>query len=76
MVLNDFTVEFSITGTNIQDLRNRNLLARQWLWLRAGTPPSILSAADHNQRYSNYLFVIYMHIFRTAFKNVYTSSEK
>lgn len=44
MVLNDFTVEFSITGTNIQDLHNRNLLARQWLWLQARMPPSILSA--------------------------------
>lgn len=67
MILNDFTVEFSITGTNIQDLHNRNLLARQWLWLQAGMPPSILSAVDHNQRYSNYLFAIYMHSFCIVF---------
>lgn len=45
MVLNDFIVEFCMTGTNIQDLLDRNnLLARQWLWLQVGMPPSILSA--------------------------------
>lgn len=39
MVLNDFTVEFSLTGTNTQDLNRSNVLARQWLWLQAGMPP-------------------------------------
>lgn len=62
MVLNDFIVEFCMTGTNIQDLLDRNnLLARQWLWLQVGMPPSILSAVDDNKnkRYSHNFFVIY-----------------
>lgn len=45
MVLNDFTEEFSITGTNIKCLLNRNnVTARQWLWLQVGMLPSTLSA--------------------------------
>lgn len=63
MVLNDFTMEFSITGRNIEDLNRSNLLARQWLWLQVGTPPSILSAVNNkNKTHSHYLCVIYMHI--------------
>lgn len=45
MVLNDFTVEFSITETHIQSFLSRNQFpARQWLWLQEEMPPSILSA--------------------------------
>ena len=51
MVLDDFTMEFCITGTSIQDLLNRNnLLARQWLWPQVEMPPSILSAVDDNKK--------------------------
>lgn len=60
MVFNDFTMEFCITGTSIQDLLNRNnLLARQWLWPQVGMPPSILSAVDDNKTYSYNLSYIY-----------------
>lgn len=77
MVLNDFTVEFSITGTNIQDLLNGNhLRARQWLWLQVGMPPSILSAVGDNKskRYSHYICAIYRHIFCKTFLKIYRNS--
>lgn len=51
MVLNDFSVGLGVIGAHVQaGLSRHRLPARQWLWLPAGMPPSILSAVNGKKK--------------------------